>query len=89
VISCSYVVGYQHFEGPSCLHPISGQQQTTVKSHDKILESWHSKTLVSYHISTLCHNPEGHNLNSHHHENLKSGLFHFIMAPDKSVPGPS
>jgi hypothetical protein len=29
-----------------------------------------SKTLVSYHIPTRGHNPEDHNMNHHHRENL-------------------
>jgi len=34
----------------------------------------YSETIVSYHITTWCHNPEDHNMNLQCHENLKSCL---------------
>jgi len=36
--------------------------------------------LVSYHTTTWCHNPEDHDMNLLHYENLKSHTTHFITS---------
>jgi len=46
----SEVVVYQHFTGPHCLY-LQDVMQTASPS----------KTMVSYHNTTWCHNPENHN----------------------------
>jgi len=38
----------------------------------KMEAAWPSKPMVFYHITVQSHNPEDHNMNLHHHENLKS-----------------
>jgi len=38
----------------------------------KMETAWSSNTVVSYHITTLQQNPQDHDLNLNHHENLKS-----------------
>jgi hypothetical protein len=45
-------VGHQYFGGPLLLH-----LHFTLKME----VAWSSKTVVSYHITTWRHNPEGHN----------------------------
>jgi len=50
---CSDVVGYQCFGGSCYFTP-------------KMEAAWPSKTLVFNHITTLHHNLEDHNMNSHH-----------------------
>jgi len=37
----------------------------------KMEGAWPFKTLLSYHITTQCYNPEDDNMNFHHHEHLK------------------
>jgi len=44
----------------------------------KMEAAWSSKTLVSYHMPTHCQNSKDHDMNLHHHENLKSHLVIFI-----------
>jgi len=47
VTKCNIVVGYQRFRGPWCLH-----------IHPEDCEDESSETLISYHNTTLRHNPE-------------------------------
>jgi len=54
VTLCSVVVGYQHYEGPYCLH---------LHFTLKIEAAWSSETLVSCHVTACHHNPEDHDLN--------------------------
>jgi hypothetical protein len=53
----SDVVGYQHSGGPCCLHlqdEVNGKPFTW-----KMKAVWSSRTLVSHHIPSWCHKPEG------------------------------
>jgi len=58
---CSDVVGYQNFGGSCCLH-IQGEM-TSFHFTLKTETARPTETLVSYHITTWCHNPEDRDLN--------------------------
>jgi hypothetical protein len=76
--ACSNAIGYHRFGGPSCLHFHPSPSIFRVK-----MEAARSpEPLVSYRISTQCHNPEEPDSYLHRFENLKSGFIIWNSIPE-------
>jgi hypothetical protein len=56
------------------LSPMQAKRNSSLKME----AACSSKTLVSAHKTTRCHNPEEHNLNNHRQENLKTCEQHIL-----------